>query len=293
MISTSKIKVNSIDYMITSSCNLNCEFCDRFSNFKLSWFEDLNTFEKNIAYLSKRIDFNTFDLQGGEPLLHPKINEMLEICRFYLPKTQIGTFSNGFLLGNNPNLINTLIKIKPSTLKITLHFREKEQQDIIFSNIKKHILDNHDFKIVSKNNLIIDDSIELVIRDHTKDTWTQHYQIIDGKIKPFKDNDPEKSYSICNQHGVLAAFSGKLYKCATISQLKLFAKKYELSEDKDWVPYLKYSGLDIDSCIDSYNNFFKTQHIANPTICSMCPSDPGIFSKQKKVTHKSNYYKKQ
>ena len=132
----SKIQLESIDYMITSTCNLNCEFCDRFSNFNLSWFEKVAQFEEDLDNLLKTVSFSSFDLMGGEPLLHPKLTDMLKSSKKYMPDTTIGTFSNGFLI-KDTKLIETLIDVQPSSLQISIHFKDKEQQQIIYNNIKE------------------------------------------------------------------------------------------------------------------------------------------------------------
>ena len=286
----SKIQLASIDYMITSTCNLNCEFCDRFSNFNLSWFEKVEQFEEDLDNLLKTVSFKSFDLMGGEPLLHPKLTDMLKISRKYMLNTFIGTFSNGFLI-KDTNLIETLVDIQPSSLQISIHFKDKEQQQIIYSNIKEFILKPFSYEIIDKNNILVDKNVIIHIKDQTKHTWNNFYQIIDGKFKPFFDNDPINSYKTCG-HSALLAFKGRLFKCPPISQLRPMAEKYGFLEDPDWEQYLKYTGLSFNASKEDYLEFFEKQWKPDPTLCTMCPSSPDKSEKQKIVSHKSNYYKR-
>ncbi|MDD5675864.1 MAG: radical SAM protein [Chitinivibrionales bacterium] len=85
---------------IVEHCNLKCRFCDHFAPLAEQEFADIKIFEKDFARLSEllnaKVDF--ISLMGGEPLLHPQLNDFLYIARKYFPKTELRIVTNGILL---------------------------------------------------------------------------------------------------------------------------------------------------------------------------------------------------
>lgn len=100
---------NRIYYEICSSCNLNCIHCsDLLANQKKYLnMSDIEKFQKKIAV----IGVDEIVLTGGEPFLHPKIYEIIDImCK--LGKVYVTTNATlididriNRLLGKYPNLI--------------------------------------------------------------------------------------------------------------------------------------------------------------------------------------------
>ena len=81
-------------------CGCGCFGCSVFSQHADAKFYDIKEFEKEVKHLAKLTDglIGHFELQGGEPLLHPQINEFLVILRKYFPESGIWIITNGILL---------------------------------------------------------------------------------------------------------------------------------------------------------------------------------------------------
>jgi radical SAM protein with 4Fe4S-binding SPASM domain len=78
---------------ISNICNLQCTFCPEVIRTKK--LMDVDLFEKTIAQIAPMTEQVAFHLMG-EPLLHPKLEQFLEICaRYELP---VFFVSNGVLL---------------------------------------------------------------------------------------------------------------------------------------------------------------------------------------------------
>jgi molybdenum cofactor biosynthesis enzyme MoaA len=90
--------VHILEMMIISTCQINCEECDRFSNFDLAWHQNLEDYEKSCAVWSKRLNPTSLTIIGGEPLIHPDIYDILRISRRYFKEAVIELYTNGFLL---------------------------------------------------------------------------------------------------------------------------------------------------------------------------------------------------
>jgi len=86
---------------LTEHCNLNCKGCSHFSPLAEKEFMDVEVFERDMARMAKLFDNNEIQrirLLGGEPLLHPQVNEFIEIAAFYFPNIWRELVTNGLLL---------------------------------------------------------------------------------------------------------------------------------------------------------------------------------------------------
>ncbi len=82
---------------ITNNCNLNCSFCPKNSRNKQ--FIDVENFKIILDKIKNHTKYLYFHLMG-EPLLHPNINELIEIaCKEYY----INITTNGYLIKNIKN----------------------------------------------------------------------------------------------------------------------------------------------------------------------------------------------
>lgn len=85
---------------LVEHCNLNCKGCDNFSPLAEKEFTDINIFNNDFKRLSEIFnnEAERILLLGGEPLLHPQINEFLSSARKYFPSAKIELVTNGMLL---------------------------------------------------------------------------------------------------------------------------------------------------------------------------------------------------
>ena len=95
-------KVINFQIHVVEHCNLNCKGCYHFSPLAKVEFMGVNEFEADFKRMSELFEGNAGQivLLGGEPLLHPKINELIEIARRYFRKSRIQILTNGTLLLN-------------------------------------------------------------------------------------------------------------------------------------------------------------------------------------------------
>ncbi len=78
---------------ITGECNLKCAFC--LDEYKHTTHMTQNRFDEVLGYM-KEAKVRNLMLTGGEPLLHPKINHIIE--KLYEHKIKIRLNTNGLLL---------------------------------------------------------------------------------------------------------------------------------------------------------------------------------------------------
>jgi organic radical activating enzyme len=88
---------------LVEHCNLNCKYCDHFSPLAKKSFTDLKKMEQDFLQISKYFNITSIGIMGGEPLLHPQINEALKIIRNIFPYTNLLIYTNGILLSSGGN----------------------------------------------------------------------------------------------------------------------------------------------------------------------------------------------
>ncbi|MBS1959735.1 MAG: radical SAM protein [Bdellovibrionales bacterium] len=91
----SKKRFYKINIEISNICNLQCSFCPKVIRSKK--LMDVALFEQVIRQVAPLTEMVCFHLMG-EPLLHPKLDELLEICARY--STPVFFVSNGVLLSD-------------------------------------------------------------------------------------------------------------------------------------------------------------------------------------------------
>lgn len=85
---------------ITEHCNLNCKYCFHFSPLAKEEYLSLEEYESDLSRLSDLYGgtMHQITLLGGEPLLHPQINEFIKVTRKYFSIGTIRILTNGILL---------------------------------------------------------------------------------------------------------------------------------------------------------------------------------------------------
>ena len=102
--SSKKKKLLKFQVNVADHCNLNCKGCTAFSPLSQETYLDLNVFEKDCGRISELTEgkIELIDLLGGEPLLHPEINKIMEISRRHFTIGDINIITNGILLTRMP-----------------------------------------------------------------------------------------------------------------------------------------------------------------------------------------------
>nr|MDO8116951.1 radical SAM protein [Candidatus Sigynarchaeota archaeon] len=101
---------------ITNRCNRSCPFCSTFSSLAGSWFISL---AQIMAHVPREGLFQV-QLEGGEPFMHPRINEFVDAFSHMDRCTKIIITTNGSLF---PFIIDGRgMDIERSTMELTRFF---------------------------------------------------------------------------------------------------------------------------------------------------------------------------
>jgi hypothetical protein len=117
-----KVKTTlGFEVSVCDHCNLNCVSCEHFSPIADETFLDIERYEKDCKRLSELFggEIGWLHLMGGEPLLHPRLVEILEISRKYFRTGSIELVSNGILLLHMSDLFWDACRKNDITVAVT------------------------------------------------------------------------------------------------------------------------------------------------------------------------------
>ena len=169
-----KKRFKKIYVEITNGCNLNCDFC--IKNDRKNKFINIDEFKILLNNIKDYTDYLYFHVLG-EPLLHPKINELIDIA------------SNDFKINITTNgyLINSIKTKNIRQLNISLHSFDDKYK--VYLN---NYLDDIFNKIDELNNTYV--SLRLWVKNKYNnkiiDYINDRYNInIDYDVENYKIND--------------------------------------------------------------------------------------------------------
>lgn len=238
-------KFKQIYIEITNICNLNCSFCPKNSRpKKFMTIEEFDTITDEISPLTNTICLHLM----GEPLLHPNIKEIFEICN----KKNLNVYltTNGTLIKQNFDLLKSGCAKR---ISVSLHSFEANNnsnsldnylEDVLFSC--KEISDNCktyiEFRLWNENsdknakNLLNQNIIEKINTTFNTNLVNQdldHHTSISDKIYisfadsfewPINTENQEKNcvkfcYGLRSHFGILC--DGTVVACCLDSEGKL------------------------------------------------------------------------
>ena len=95
---TKKPDLRFFNINLVDHCNLNCKYCDHFSPIAEERYADVKDLERDFKRIKSLVNVQYIALMGGEPLLHPNLPQIFNMCRRVLPTTTFSLFTNGILL---------------------------------------------------------------------------------------------------------------------------------------------------------------------------------------------------
>jgi len=117
----SPYKVPRLEIRAAEHCNLSCRGCAQLSPYQLPSFPDLNVLRNSLTTLSNVLEADSVHILGGEPLLNPDIEALLDIVVASRIAPSVSITTNGLLLGKCPDglwakISEVEISVYPSTV---------------------------------------------------------------------------------------------------------------------------------------------------------------------------------
>ena len=243
-------KLVTIDILLNKHCNLKCKNCARWCNLANTEFYDFEDIKKD---LDTPLHIDGITLNGGEPLLYPKLKELLIFLREKYPKTHLQIFTNCKVF---QTCDDDLLKIISKT-NTKIVYSEYVLSNINYSKVRSRL---DKFKI--KYNSIYDEDVNVTERRLSKEfavcplTHNKHF----SKIK-------RKKICKCSMPSL---WKGKLFVCPRTAFVDIVNQNNpEFNQDNSFVQ-LK----DIKSVKDFQKIYFKVA-----SLCEYCVTSSSKFEK--------------
>lgn len=270
---------NKVDFYITNVCNLTCEDCNRFNNYKFAGWQRWSDYADVYQEWSKRVKLTAITIMGGEPFLNPTLSNWVQgLNDTFGVSVQILT--NGTRFNQAGDLYSKMLYKESNgaqnSIGVSLHVPEEFEtlkQDIrnfLQGPIKE--IPITESKVWGAWEFI--DSNGVAVRVFLKDEFgpatvrTNHRRQL-----TVHRNDPTLAHDECafvkwkSYHFI----KGNLYKCAPVALLPEFDRQHQLALSPVEREILNsYKALTIENYNEYAGHFWDTIDDPIPH-CQFCP----------------------
>ncbi|GHV89637.1 hypothetical protein AGMMS50268_01400 [Spirochaetia bacterium] len=204
---------------ITDHCNLNCVGCEHFSPLAAELNIDVDSYDHDCKRIGELVEgqVENIHLMGGEPLLHPRFIEILDITRKYFKIGVIEIVTNGILLLKQENVFWE--KCNENDIKISItQYPIKLDYAAIETKAKLHKVNLGYYFIGNK-------------------TMQKRPFDLEGK------QNTEENFQICHMpNNCIQLRDGKLYPCVETAYISIFNNYFNKNlevTDKDYIDIYK------------------------------------------------------
>lgn len=265
--------ITYIEFYVTNHCNLNCDNCNRFNNYKFTGHFNLDPYKETYLKWSKLLAPTTISILGGEPLMNPRCLEWVEFVRSLWPDANLGVVTNGTFLNKTKGLYTAL---KENNAYIEVNVHNYNLYDTIIHELDRfypgeYSLDQHDFGDIGTFDVFANDgSVEVQIYKAT----SQHevsVHLDHGKLTIPYNSDPDIAHSNCDMKNCHHFYNGKLYKCGTELLLGQFTDQHSVDYNTTDHSLIKQdTGITVEQWIDNPEQCFS--RLSNSIDqCKFCP----------------------
>ena len=140
-----RIKLQCIEVYITNECNLTCSNCNRYNNYDFRGHMDWRASEQAILTWGQRITADIITIIGGEPLMHPDLDQWVTLLKKAWSSEAIMIQSNGLVRRDDlPNILYTRDNVG---IAASLHRHGMEKTMLKYKTVfrSEQIIDNTSF----------------------------------------------------------------------------------------------------------------------------------------------------
>lgn len=237
-----------LEFYITNVCNLACNGCNRFNNYKFKGHQTWADHEAEYAKWAKRITAPFITIIGGEPTLNPDLENFAAGIRKLWPDSEVMIQTNGTY--QRPQHIKFWQKYKVG-YGVSLH--DPKTADGIKDSWKNF--------------------------GGTFDAYEFHQAALieeDGKFT-LHNSIPQKAFEVCDMKWDRTMYNGKLYKCPTMATLPEFRKQFDVAMGgEDEAILNSYKPLTADCSEEELQAFYEDRDKAILQ-CKFCPANLHYF----------------
>ncbi|MFI3211357.1 MAG: viperin family antiviral radical SAM protein [Peptostreptococcaceae bacterium] len=184
-----------INLHILEGCNFKCKYC--FAKFGSRKILDIDSWKIIIDNIVNEVDVKRFNIAGGEPMLYPQLQELIDYI--HSKNIDISIITNGYLLSSNFLEKN---KDKIETIGISIDSFDEDMLRKLDCTYKGNIFDFDKFKALAIKtkelgmNLKINTVVSKYNYDYNLKKYLDEFDVDRWKIlkmKVFKDDKFDNS----------------------------------------------------------------------------------------------------
>lgn len=243
-----KPRLEQYQVHLTDKCNLNCKGCGHYCSIATEAnLLDADKYERDIQRIKDKFwGVERLYLLGGEPLLHPDVNAIMEKTRAVFPDSDIRLSTNGLLL--------------------------PKQGEKFFDAVKQYNV-HIEISLYQPTLKLLKEGLEELLKD--KGVWET--TILQGprdlffKQKLLKENkNPEKAFLNCVSNRCYFLRNGYLSVCPGVYLNNIFCEKFGLEQQ------FEPDGIDLYD--DSISGWEINERLSKPSsACAYCSFKPVFF----------------
>jgi len=257
------LSVSNLEMDIAQACNLHCFGCCHYSNYGLKGVIPFDQGREWIAAWVGRLNPRAFSLLGGEPALNPDLIRYIAFAAEVWPEAQRTVVSNGMYLHRHENLFPVL-KATGTRLEVSIHSHD----DPVYTA-------RSGGPIATLKEQAAAHGVVMTTRD-AKTLFHVTYRGYGPTMRPFEDEDPRRSWEVCQNKRCITLWQGRLWKCPPIAFLRLVLERHDLTGCAAWQPYLEYQGVPPTAGDAAISRVFAQ---TEEDICGMCPARFNLIKK--------------
>ena len=214
----------NFEYHIVDHCNLNCKYCSHYAPIAEPSFCDIEEYTKDLKRLSYIVPEEKIEkirLLGGEPLLHPNIEDFLSIAYEIFPNVNRELVTNGILIKHMSEKFWNVCKKTGTRIYVSRYPIKLDYDDIV------RILTNKGIKHI----------VGVVPKDFDKHCI---------RLKRSRSSIYNHLLCIESYGPYMQLNAGKLYKCSYAAYSRHLCKRFGVDisfYDQDYIDIYKISNI--------------------------------------------------
>ncbi|MDO4585586.1 MAG: radical SAM protein [Planctomycetia bacterium] len=248
--SKNRVKIRKMEIYVANGCNLNCLFCSHLNPFRKGTIPK-DALISAMETWCRKVTPKKLGLLGGEPLLHPNLQEIIAAARRCWPESEIVLTSNGLLF---PQKSEALLKeLADSRVHVLLsrHLTGDEGEKQFDSILKR----------------LYDANVHVTVIPSSS-RWKRYYNMDEnGCPQPFESR-PEHAWTMCGPNTCFNLTNNHLYRCSILANAALAFQEGAVGEK--WSVTQSYKPLDETSTTDEIVSHLHLFRGPLPA-CSICP----------------------
>ncbi len=266
-----RVKIRKMEIYVANGCNLNCLFCSHLNPFRKGLVSK-DELISSMEIWCRKVTPKKLGLLGGEPLLHPNLDEIISAARRCWPDSEIILTSNGLLFPKKSDeLLQELAESRVHVL-LSRHLTGSEGEKQFDAILKR-----------------LSDAGVWVTVIPSSSRWKRYYNMDEhGRPQPFESR-PEQAWTMCGPNTCFNLTNNHLYRCSILANAALAFQEGVLGEN--WRVTQTYEPLSESATTDEIVSHLHL--FAGPLpACSICP-ETTVVVEAEQIERLKNLQKKE